>query len=118
MELLETVQQRVMKLIKGLKHLLCEKRLRGLELFSLEKIRVRGGSTGVYKHLNGGFKENGARFFSVVPSDRTRSNGHSLKHMMLPVNIRKHFSTVRVNNYWQQLPREVVESLSWEIFNI
>ena len=47
-ELLERVQQRVTKMVRGLEHLLYKKRLRDLGLFSLEKRRL----ITVYKHLN------------------------------------------------------------------
>ncbi|KFQ06178.1 hypothetical protein N329_09713, partial [Haliaeetus albicilla] len=39
-----------------------------------------------------------------------------LKHMRFPLNIRKHFFTVRMTEPWHRLPREVVESPSLEIF--
>jgi len=52
----------------------------------------------------------------VVPTDRTRGNGHKLKQGSFHLNIRKHYFTVRVTEYCHRLPRKVVESPSVEIF--
>jgi len=111
-ELLERVQWRPMRMA----HLSYEERLRELGLFSLKKRRLRGDLMNTYICLKGGCQEDGARLFSVVPSDRTRCNRHKLNCRKFQLNMRKNFLTLRVTEHWNRLPRGVLDSPPLEIF--
>ena len=102
-------------MMRGLEHLSYEQRLMELGLFSLKKRRLRGDLTNAYKYLKGGCQKDGVKLFSVVPSDRTRGNGHKLKHKKFQVNSRKNFFTLRMTEPWNRLSRGLLVSLSLDI---
>ncbi|GAB0181871.1 hypothetical protein GRJ2_000652400 [Grus japonensis] len=117
-ELLERVQWRATRMIRGLEHLLYEERLRELDLFSLEKRRLRGDLINAYQYLKGGCQEDGARLFSMVPSDRTRGNGQWAQTGTeeVPTQHEEKLLHSEGDRHCNRLPREVVESPSLEIF--
>ncbi|KFW04440.1 hypothetical protein N327_09952, partial [Fulmarus glacialis] len=116
MDLLERVQGRATKLIRGLEHLSYEDRLTQLGLFSLEKKKLQRDLIAAFQYLKGAYRKAGEGLFTKACSHRTRGKGFKLKEGRFRLDIRKKFFTMRVVRCWNRLPREVVDAPFLEVF--
>ena len=96
MEVLERVQRRALKPVKGLENKSCEERLKELRLVSLQKRRFSRDFIVLYRNLKGGSREVGIVLFSQAPRDKTRAKNLKLRQGRFRVVIRKNTFTERV----------------------
>lgn len=76
-----------------------------------------GALINVYEYMKREHIDKSDRLVSLVPSGRTRGNGHN-KLTWLCLGRRKCFFTVRVTKHWHRLPSQGVESSCLEILKI
>ncbi|RMC05092.1 hypothetical protein DUI87_18274 [Hirundo rustica rustica] len=110
------VQRRATRLVKGLEHKSSEEQLSELQVFCLEKRRLREDLNILYKCRKGGWSQVGIGLFSSATSNKTREHGLKLRQRMIWLNIMNNFFTENVTKYWNVLPRKMVESPSLEVF--
>ncbi|KAK4818873.1 hypothetical protein QYF61_021078 [Mycteria americana] len=118
-ELLERVQRRATKMIRGMEHLSYEERLR-VGVVQPGEEKAPGTPYCSLSILKGDLliRKMGTNFFSTACCNRTRGNGFKLKEGRFRLDIRKKFFTMRVVKHCNRLPREVVDAPSLETFKV
>ena len=115
LDLLEKVQRRASKLVKGLKHMPYPDRLKRLKMPTMKQRMQRGDLIEVYKIMTGKLCTKRDKFFT--PSSNTM-RGHDLKIEKKRVEhqARLRFFSQRVVNSWNKLPNEVVSARTTKSF--
>lgn len=104
-------------MVKRLKNLPYEERLKELGLFTLENKKLRLDLIAVFQCLKGGFKEDRGSLFARSHVEKRRSNGYKLQWERFHLDIRNtFFFTLTAINHWSNLSRDMVESPSLEVF--
>ena len=116
-EKLERVQKRATKLIPSIRHMGYQRRLKELNLFTLETRRLRGQLIEVFKILRG-FENIDYQSIFSLNTNRTRNHGWKLDLKQFHHNSLGHFFTYKICNLWNRLPTEVVDSSSIEQFKL
>jgi len=105
-------------MLRGMEHLSCEERLGELELFSLEKRRLRGDVIAAFQYVKKVYKKDGDKLPSRACCNRTRGDGFKLNDGGFRLDIMKKFFMMRVVRHWHKLSREVVDAPSLETFKV
>ncbi len=113
-QLIENVQRRASKLVKGLKDLVYKQRLRKLQLPSLLYRRIRGDLIQFYKYTHDYY--NTESLFRIEEKSRTRGHMFKIAKEHCNKDVRKKFFSLRINNLWNKLTTNIVNAGSLNDF--
>ena len=107
--LLEKVQRRATRMVKGLEKLPYETRLKKLGIYSLERRRLRGDLIETFKILTG---REDVNYSKVVELADVTSGLRGHYKPRCHTTVRQNFFSLRIDNEWNKLPQDVVEAPS------
>ncbi len=112
----ERVQRLATRLVRGLRHVPYEERLRQLNIFSLECRRLRADLILAFKLFKGKVGLNPSEFFLRPP--RAGLRGHTYRLLQGPNRLRPRSGafSVRIGKFWNRLPVHLVLAPSVSIF--
>ena len=93
-----------------------EERLKELNLFSLSKRRLRRDLIEVFKIFHGFDNININDYVTTDLTSTTRNNGLKIIGKRFRSNEAKHFFFNRIENVWNSLPAQIINSITIESF--
>jgi len=111
--LIEKVHRRATRLLPHLEVLEYEERLSVLNLYSMEQRRQRGDLILMYRIMTDDLMIDKTKLFTMDGDSKTR--GHGLKVKMtenVKLDVRKYFFTNRIVEPWNELPQDIVDSIT------
>ena len=115
-EVLEKVQRRATKLVRGIKTLPYKECLRHLELPSIKERVLRGDLILTYKILTGKTTMGATQFFERNKDKRTRGHQMKLLKRRAAHHARTMFFSNRVVSQWNKLPENVISAPNTNTF--
>ena len=117
-DMLESVQHRVTRIINSLRKLPYEKRLKLVDLTTLSYRRPRGDAIEAYKLVHGIYSVNSSLLPLVdeAPTVATRGHMYKLKKRVCRTSVRLNFFSYMIVNFWNSLPESVVSAPSVNCF--
>ena len=115
---LEKVQRRFTRMFPELRGQAYEERLRSLDLFSLERRRIRGDLIETFKILKGMTELGQVELFERNRDERLRGHEYKLIKQRVNTATRANYFSQRVINQWNNLPATVVEAQTLSTFKL
>ncbi len=115
-DLMERIQRLATRMVKGMRELPYEDRRRRLNIFSLERRRLRGDPILAYNILHGRLDLPKAEFFEAPAKRGLRGHDYKLRHRSFRLLRRKAAFSVRLPISWNKLPMEIINSPTLDTF--
>ena len=113
---IENVQLRATKIIKNIKHLTYEKRLRFLDLRTLVYRRSHGDMTEMYKIVSGMYDIAATPYLQLCKQNVTKGYSLKLAKSYSGLNVQNNFFCLRITHLWNSLTEDIVTGPSLNAF--
>ncbi len=108
---MERIQRLATRMVKGIRELPYEERLRRLNPFSFERRRLRGDLILAYNIFYGRLDFPRVVFFEAPAKRNLRGHNFKIRHRSFRLLRRKGVSSVRLPGPWNSLPGQIVNAI-------